>query len=94
MFLRYDSETGLIFLQIGSDDTWRLLNYQTDNYQGDYLLESASIQKWKVPGVFNAPNLDSTQWKFQLVVNSANLLSIPVFVLENGLTVYSRKNIV
>lgn len=94
MFLRYDSETGLIFLQLGSDDSWRLLNYQTDNYQGDYLLESASIQKWKIPGVFSAPNLDSTQWKFQLVVNSANLFSIPVFVLENGLTVYSRKNIV
>jgi hypothetical protein len=45
MFLRYDSETGLIYIQEGMNDSWHLLNYQTDNNSGAYILKTANIFK-------------------------------------------------
>ena len=58
-FLRYDSETGLVYIQKGSDDSWFLLNYQLSG-NGDYILESSYINKWSLPGVFSQENLSTT----------------------------------
>jgi hypothetical protein len=94
MFLRYDSETGLIYVQEGSNDTWRLLNFQTDNADGDYLLANGAINKFKIPGKFSQPQLESTQWKFILTTQGVNLSTGPIAAYETALTVYARKNIV
>jgi hypothetical protein len=94
MLLRYDSETGLMYIQEGDNDTWHLLNYQTDNNTGEYLLSSQSAIKWKIPGIFSQPQLNTTDWKFQLVVKNVDLDILPIEVLDTAITAYARKNIV
>ena len=94
MFLRYDSETGLIYIQEGSRDSWHLLNFQTDNMQGNYLLKSGNINKFKLPGKFSQPNLNTTEWKFILTVQNVDLSMGPDETYNTALTIYSRKNIV
>ena len=94
MFLKYDSETGLIYIQEGSRDSWHLLNFQTDNMQGNYLLKSGNINKFKLPGKFSQPNLNTTEWKFILTVQNVDLNMGPNETYDTALTIYSRKNIV
>jgi hypothetical protein len=94
MFIRYDSETGLIYIQEGNNDTWHLLNFQTDNNTGQYLLKSAQVSKWKIPGLFSTQSIKSTDWKFKLIVDNINMTSFPDEVLNTAITVYARKNIV
>jgi hypothetical protein len=71
-----------------------LLNFQTDNDDGDYLLTSGVINKFKIPGKFSQPQLESTQWKFILTAQGVNLSTGPIAAYETALTVYARKNIV
>lgn len=94
MFLRYDSETGLIYIQEGNNDTWRLLNYQTDNYQGNYMLNSAWVSKWKAPGKFSQPDKVTTNWSFRLTGNNIKWPNSNSPELKTAITMYSRKNIV
>ena len=94
MLIRYDSETGLIYIQEGNNDTWHLLNFQTDNNTGQYLLQSAQVSKWKIPGLFSTQSIKSTDWKFKLTVNNIDMTSFPDEVLNTAITVYARKNIV
>lgn len=94
MLLRYDSETGLIYIQEGKNDTWHLLNFQTDNNNGEYILASASITKWKIPGTFLHPSLNSTEWKFKISTTNIDLNIPPQQVSNTAITVYARKNIV
>ena len=94
MFIRYDSETGLIYIQEGNNDTWHLLNFQTDNNTGQYLLKSAQVNKWKIPGLFSTKSIKSTDWKFKLVVDNIDMTSFPDEALNTAITVYARKNIV
>ena len=94
MFLKYDSETGLIYIQEGSRDSWHLLNFQTDNMQGNYLLKSGNVSKFKLPGKFSQPNLNTTEWKFILTVQNIDLNMGPDETYDTALTIYSRKNIV
>ena len=94
MFIRYDSETGLIYIQEGNNDTWHLLNFQTDNNTGQYLLKSAQVNKWKIPGLFSTPSIKSTDWKFKLTTNNIDMTSFPDEALNTAITVYARKNIV
>lgn len=94
MLLRYDSETGLIYIQEGDNDTWHLLNFQTDNNNGEYILESASITKWKIPGTLSQPSLKSTEWKFKINTTNTDLNTLPQQVLNTAITTYARKSIV
>ena len=94
MLLRYDSETGLLYIQEGNNDTWHLLNYQTSNSNGDYILRSAVVNKWKIPGSFSVPFQKTTDWQFKLTTTNVDLSSIPQQILNTSITVYARKNIV
>lgn len=96
LFIRYDSETGLLYNQKGDNDTWHLLNYQTNANTGKYLLNSGWAKKWKIPGVFSAPQLDSTAWQFVLTVNSVDLSFVTTNspVVNTGITIYTRKNVI
>ena len=94
MLLRYDSETGLIYIQEGNNDTWHLLNFQTDNNEGKYLLQSAQINKWKIPGKFTAPSLKSTNWQLKLETKNVSINMLPQEAINTSITVYARKNIV
>jgi hypothetical protein len=94
MFLRYDSESGLIYIQQGSNTAWKLLNLQTDNNEGAYLLNASTINKFKLPGQFSQPELESTKWEFVLTTSGVDLTNGPVVAYNTALTVYARKNIV
>lgn len=94
LYLRYDSETGLIYIQNGSQNSWHLLNYQTDNYSGLPLLKSAEIFKYKIPGQFSLPDRDTIEWKFKLTYSGIDLDAIDENQLNQAITMYSRKNIV
>lgn len=92
--LRYDSESGLLYIQEGANDTWHLLNFQTDNTKGEYLLKSATINKWKMPGLFSAPNLKTTEWEFYLETKGVNLALLSDYQWKIVPTVYARKNVI
>ena len=94
MLLRYDSETGLIYIQEGDNDAWHLLNFQVSNNNGEYILSAANIKKWKIPGLFAAPELQSTDWQFKLTTTNVDLNLLPQHVLNTSITIYSRKNII
>lgn len=98
LFLRYDSETGLMYVQQGDNDTWHLLNYQTTADTGKYLWKSGVINKWKIPGKFTANNLDSRNWEFTLITSYATVVESSLQVSDKAkdmaLTVYTRKNVV
>lgn len=94
MLLRYDSETGLLYIQEGDNDTWHLLNYQTNNNNGDYILQSAVVNKWKMPGSFSVPFQRTTDWQFKLTTTNVDLSLIPQQILNTSITAYARKNIV
>lgn len=94
MLLRYDSETGLLYIQEGDNDTWHLLNYQTNNSNGDYILQSAVVNKWKMPGSFSVPFQKTTDWQFKLTTTNVDLSLIPQQILNTSITAYARKNIV
>lgn len=90
--LRYDSESGLLYVQEGANTTWHLLNYQTDNNNGDYILKSSVVKKWRLPGKFSNPSLQSTKWIFQL--KSKQIKALNEEDVKTAITVYARKNIV
>lgn len=92
--LRYDSESGLLYIQEGANDTWHLLNFQTDNTKGEYLLKSATVNKWKMPGLFSAPNLKTTEWEFYLETEGVNLALLSDYQWKIVPTVYARKNVI
>lgn len=94
MFLRYDSETGLIYIQEGSNDTWHLLNYQISSTTGDYILKSAYISKFLLPGTLHTPQLNSTGWSFELKTTGIDLSTGPIDAYNTALTIYARKKIV
>lgn len=94
MLLRYDSETGLIYIQEGDNDAWHLLNFQVSNTNGEYILSAADIKKWKIPGLFTAPELRSTDWQFKLTTTNVDLNLLPQHVINTSITIYSRKNII
>lgn len=93
MFLRYDSETGLIYIQEGSNNSWHLLNYQT-NLTGNYILKSAQVSKFLLPGKLNNPQLNSTEWSFKLKTTGVDLSTGPIDAYNSALTIYARKKIV
>ena len=94
MLLRYDSETGLVYIQEGDNDTWHLLNFHTDNNDGKYILSSITSNKWKIPGKFSAPNLKSTNWKFKIQTTDIDMSVLPENIVATSITAYARKNIV
>ena len=94
LYLRYDSETGLIYIQNGSQTSWRLLNYQTDNTNGQPLLSSLQSFKYKIPGKFNLSDRETTEWKFRLTYDGIDLGVIDPIQLNQAITMYSRKNVI
>lgn len=94
LYFRYDSETGLIYIQNGSQTSWYLLNYQTDNTNGQSLLKSSQVFKYKIPGKFNLSNRQTTEWKFKLTYSGIDLDLINSNQLNQAIIIYSRKNII
>lgn len=94
LYLRYDSETGLIYIQNGSQNSWHLLNYQTDNAEGNSLLKSAQIYKYKLPGKFSTTKYLNTDFVFTLTYSGIDLSSVNFQQLNQAITIYSRKNII
>lgn len=94
LYLRYDSETGLVYIQSGSQTSWYLLNYQTDNTNGELLLKSFNILKWKAPGKFTLKDRSTTEWNFKLSYTGIDLTKIDNIQRNQAITMYSRKNVV
>jgi hypothetical protein len=81
------------------NDSWHLLNYQTDNNSGAYILKTANIFKWKMPGRFSNPNLTANNWKFSLTTSGINkdIWEEEIDEMTHTLItplIYARKNIV
>lgn len=86
--IKYDSETGIIFIQVGSESTWKILSYLTDTVSGDYLVESIDVHKYLLPGSFTNDNYNMSDVYFRLELEDLEAHD------ENTLTIYSRKNVI
>ena len=92
--IMYDSETGLMYVQEGSNTTWHLLNYQTDNFNGDLILESSTINKFKVVGKLKQPETNTLNWKFTLKTTDLTWPDDSTTALNSAVKLYSRKNVI
>lgn len=94
LYLRYDSETGLIYIQKGSQDSWHLLNFQTANNNGASLVSSLRAIKYKIPGYFSLPSRNTTDWTFKLTYSGIDISLLNDVQLNQAITIYSRKNVI
>ena len=86
--IKYDSETGIIFIQVGSEDTWKILSYLTDTTSGDYLVKSIDVHKYLLPGSFTNDNYNMSDVYFKLELEGLEAYTV------HTLTIYSRKNVI
>lgn len=86
--IKYDSETGIVFIQIGSEGTWKILSCLTDTVSGDYLVESIDVHKYLLPGSFTNDNYNMDDVRFKLELEGLEVHD------DNVLTIYSRKNVI
>ena len=92
--IKYDSETGLVYVQEGSNTTWHLLNYQTDNFDGDLILKSSTINKFKVVGKLKQSETNTLNWKFKLIATGLTWPDNSIDALNSAVKLYSRKNVI
>ena len=92
-YIRYDSETGLMYIQEGSNSTWHLINYQYTP-DGDPFIKSYNAKMWKIPGKFSNKEQPTNEWCFKLTGKNIDLSAVASAQLNQAITVYSRKNIV
>lgn len=67
--IRYDSETGLLFLQYGNGRE-KLLTLQNTTTTGERMVTSYQAYKFFIPGRFDDPNFDLSALSFDLMVKS------------------------
>lgn len=67
--IRYDSETGLLFLQYGNSRE-RLLTLQNTTTTGERMVTSYQAYKFFIPGKFDDPDFDLSALTFDLKVKS------------------------
>lgn len=68
--IQYDSEAGLLLFQSGNT-SWKLLNYLTNNTDGDFVVDYLSIKKFSIPGKVSRiiPLDESNNPSIQFVLN-------------------------
>jgi hypothetical protein len=62
---RYNSETGLVYLQYGNLPE-KLLSLQTRTDNGEFLIKSLNSSKFMLPGRFSFPDFKEENFKLQL----------------------------
>lgn len=63
--IRYDSESGLVFLQYGTS-TEKLLNLLNSSTSGERIVNSYNVKKFYIPGVFDNPSFDINNFYLEL----------------------------
>ena len=63
--MRYDSESGLLFLQYGSS-TEKLLNLLNSSTSGERIVSSYNVKKFYIPGLFDNPSFDQSKLTLKL----------------------------
>ena len=102
--MQYDSEAGLLLFQSGSS-SWKLLNYLTNNTDGDFIVDFLSVKKFSIPGKTSRiiPSDSSGNPKITFTLNIKNgYLAYNTFFTQNKtlvdygslLTTYQRTNVI
>lgn len=103
--LRYDSESGLVFLGFG-DSNYKLLSLQNTADTGERLISSIQTSKFKIPGRFDQPYVDYNNLRFVVTIsgqaNGANglesvSLNADIFkqnIANSNVITYARTNII
>lgn len=98
--LRYNSNDGIIFIKYG-DSKEKILNLRYATTEGKKLVRTMSVKKYKIPGSFDAIDIDYTKLKFKLqVVGDSGSTEISPSIDYNHLinsyiiTVYQRANLI
>ena len=67
--IKYESDSGLLLLNVGDSEYMLLNQLSTSNY-GKRIIESITVNKFEIPGTFDDPNFDMLHnLKFTLNVN-------------------------
>lgn len=69
--MRYDSESGLLFLQYGSS-TEKLLNLLNSSTSGERIVSSYNVKKFYIPGLFDNPSFDQSKLTLKLTCTFLN----------------------
>ena len=69
--IRYDSESGLVFLQYGSS-VEKLLNLLNSSTSGDRIVNSYNVKKFYIPGMFDNPAFDISNFHLELTFTATD----------------------
>lgn len=67
--LKYESDSGLLLLNVGDSEYMLLNQLSTSNY-GKRIVESLTVNHFEIPGVFENPLFELQKLKFKVTVNS------------------------
>lgn len=91
--IRYDSESGLLFLKVG-EDTEKILSL-VNSINGIKIVNNFHTSKYKLPGRFTKPNLVNTKYReyvIEIKINNAE------FLTDNNeavnISAYARTNLI
>lgn len=93
LIVRYNSETGLLFLTYGNTDE-RLLTLLNTTDSGEKIIQQYTVNKFMFPGRFEYDNFTTSEVKMTIVWNDENW--IPITKDDNiklGFECYPRTNI-
>lgn len=101
--LRYESESGLLFLQYGSSKE-KLLNLLNTSSTGEKIVTNYNIRKFYIPGKFDVPGFNYDNFYLQLSIKNANeseqKIDLGEFfnkadrAYDNYITAYPRTNLI
>lgn len=89
--LRYDSESGLLFLMLG-DSTLKLLSLTTSTVTGTNLVNTLYSQKYMIPGTITNRALNNCNWTIQLTVSGIDTSTSEDW--NNIITCRARTNVI
>lgn len=102
--LKYNSETGLLFLKYGNSND-KILNLLNTSDTGEKIVDSFMINKFSLPGQFNYPGFNTTNLKLELTINKYSDSDEEKIILpeqfyktlvenDTGIICYPRTNII
>lgn len=99
--IRYDSESGLVFLQYGSS-VEKLLNLLNSSTSGDRIVNSYNVKKFYIPGMFDNPAFDINNFHLELTFKATDAAGADILMAnffntattDSYIESYARTNVI
>lgn len=99
--IRYDSESGLVFLQYGSS-VEKLLNLLNSSTSGDRIVNSYNVKKFYIPGMFDNPAFDISNFHLELTFKATDAAGADILMTnffntattDSYIESYARTNVI